>query len=185
MWTVLAEQPLLIAIMIGIVAAALAYGWLQTGDRRIAFSTLGAACLIPVPFVIAGSIITDRERILETIYSTATAVEQNDHETAVSVIADPDVRQRALAELPNFEFHRIRVRNVMIKMIEGSLPAEAEVDIDASVLASQTRGSLKNVRVVRRIILTFQQQHDGTWMVTDYTHLSLNGQADNFTPKRL
>ncbi|QEF99121.1 MraY-like glycosyltransferase [Stieleria maiorica] len=185
MWTILAEKPLLISIMVGGVVAGLLYGWLQTGNKRLGVASLATALLIPVSFYVADSIVTDREKILQAIYATAEAVEQNDHESAVIHIADRATRQRALSELPNYEFHRIGVRNIQINMVTGSLPPEATVDLDASVTASMNRGGVRNIRVPRRVVLTFQQQPDGEWMVTDYTHMPLTGGADGFTPNRI
>lgn len=185
MWSMLAENPLLISIMIGVIVMAMLYGWLQTGNKRVAFAALAIALLIPGAYYLAGSIVTDREKILAAIYATAEAVEQNDHETAVLFIADRATRQRALQELPNYEFHRIGVRNIEITMVAGSYPQEASVDLDASVTASMAKGGLRNVRVPRRVILTFQKQPDESWVVTDYTHLPLTGGTDNFTPNRI
>lgn len=182
MWTIFAENPLLIAIMIAGVVVALVWGWLQTGDKRVALAAFIVALLIPGSYFLSESIVTDREQILDSIYATAEAVEQNDHTSAVMVVVDNETRQRALAELPKYEFHRVGVRNIQIKFVEGSLPREATVDLDASVRLSQVRGSIQNITVPRRVILTFEQQPDGTWAVTDYTHRPLTGAADQFTP---
>lgn len=185
MWTILAEKPLLISIMIGIIVAGLLYTWLQTGNKRVGIAALVISLLIPGSYYLAASIVTDRELILDAIHTTAAAVEQNDHNSAVTVIADPAIRQRALGELPRFEFHRISVRNIRTSMVTGSMPPEATVDLDATVTASLSNGSMRNVTVPRRVILTFQKQPDGSWQVTDYTHMPLTGGADNFTPNRL
>lgn len=184
MWTTLAEQPLLISIMLGIIVAGLIYGWLQTGYKRVALAAGLTALLIPAAYLLSESIVTDREKILDAVYSTAEAVEQNDHESAVVAISDNEIRQRALNELPRYEFHRLSVRNIEINMVEGSLPPEATVDVDASARVSMVKGGMKNVPVLRRVILTFQKQPDDSWKVTDYTHVSMTGQADNFTPNR-
>lgn len=185
MWTILAENPLLISIMIGVVVAGLFYGWLQTGNKRLGIATLCTALLIPAAFYAADAIVTDREKILEAIYTTAEAVERNDHESAMVYVADPATRQRALNELPNYEFHRLTVRNIQIKFVTGSYPLEANVDLDASVTASLSSGTMRDVRVPRRVILTFQKQPDDSWLVTDYTHRPLAGGADSFTPNRI
>jgi hypothetical protein len=184
MWTILVEQPLLVSIMIGVGVIGLFFAWLQSGDKRLAVAGLVAALLIPAEFYLANSVQTDREQILESIYATAEAVETNDHDAAVQIIGDPATRQQALAELPNYVFDRLSVRNVQLRFVEGSYPEEATVDLDASVLASQKRGSLQNIRVVRRVILTFQKQPDETWAVTEYTHMPLTGQPDDYTPNR-
>lgn len=185
MWTIFAENPLMISIMIGIVVIGLLYGWLQTGDKRIAFAALVATLMIPAAYYLADAIETDREKILRAIYTTVRAIEQNDHESAVQVIGDRATRQRALNELPRYEFHRIGVRNIEIRIVQGSFPLEATADLDASVTASLSNGAMKNIRVPRRVILTFQKQPDESWLVTDYTHRPLIGKADNFTPNRI
>lgn len=184
MWSVLAENPLMIAFMVGIVAAGLGYGWLESGDKRFGGSALVVGLLAPVAFFVCSSMETDRKQILEIISSTASAIEQNDHKTAVSVISDSRTRERAAAELPRYDFTRVRAANIKISMTPGSSPPEALVDIDASVVASQVRGPLKHQRVVRRLILTFTKEGD-KWLVTDYEHVSLNGMPDNFSSQRL
>lgn len=185
MWTILAEKPLLISIMVGVIVAGLIYVWLQTGNKRIGLAAVIISLLIPAAYYVAESIVTDREKILDAIYSTAAAVEQNDHESAVVVIGDPAVRRRALQELPRYEFHRINVRNIQINPVKGSYPPEATVDLDASVTASMSKGGMRNVTIPRRVILTFQEQPDKSWVVTDYTHKPLTGGADAFTPNRI
>lgn len=185
MLTIIAEQPLLVSFLIGVVVVGLAYGWLQTGEKRLALGAAGAASLIPVTFLISNLIETDREMIRKVIATTVAAVESNDHEKAAAVIADSKTRQRALAEMPSYDFHSIRARNIQIRFVQGSFPPEAIVDLDASVRASQVRGSIKNASIVRRVILTFQKQQDDRWVVIDYTHVQLNGQPDMFTPQRI
>ncbi len=184
MWTIIAEKPLLLAVMLGIVALGLLYTWLQTGNRRIAAVGIVFALLVPGAFILADQIVTDREKILQVIYRTVEAVENNDHQAAVAAIGIPAVRQQALQELPQYEFTQIRVRNIQIDMVAGSLPPEATADCDASARVSLTRGSIKNVRVSRRVILTFRQEPDDSWIVIDYTHRPLAGGPDTFTPRR-
>lgn len=184
MWTILAEKPLLLAIMIGIVAGGLLYTWLQTGNRRLAIAGILAACCVPATFLIAEQIETDREKILAIIDATIEAVEENDHQAAVAAIADPATRAQALAELPRYEFSNVSVRNIQINMVEGSYPPEATADCDASGRVSMTRGSIKNMHFARRVILTFRQEPDGSWVVADYTHRPLAGGPDGFTPQQ-
>ena len=185
MMTIIAEQPLMLAIMSGIIAIGLGYAWLQTGDKRLAAAAFLVALLVPGSFIIASRLVTDREMIREAVFETAKAVEQNDFESAVLVIEDRALRQRALSELPNYDFQRVGVRNVQIRMVKGSYPPEATVDLDASVTATLVRAGMQTVRVPRRVIITFQQQSDGQWIVTDYTHRPLAGGPDAFTPNRL
>ncbi|TWU04616.1 hypothetical protein [Stieleria varia] len=185
MMTFLAEQPLMLSILLAVTAAMIGYGYLQSGDKRAGIAALVCGLLIPVVWLIAANIQTDREKILTAIDETAAAVQANDAATAVQIISDPAVRTRAEQELPRYDFSRVNVRNVQIQMLEGSFPPTATVDLDASVTASMKSGGLQNVRVPRRVILTFEKQTDGRWLVTDYDHRPLVGGPDAFSPQRI
>jgi len=182
MWTIIAEKPILLGIMIGVVAVGLLFSWLQTGNKPIGIAGLIAALLVPGAFLVADVIVTDREKILNIIYTTVEAVENNDHEAAVARIGVPEIRVRALQELPRYEFTNLRVRNIQITMVTGSYPPEATADCDAAATVSLKRGTVKNMRVTRRVILTFRKEPNETWVVTNYTHQPLAGGPDSFTP---
>lgn len=181
MSTILAESPVMLSIMIGVIAVALLYGWMQSGNRNFGIAGLFTLLLIPVAIYVTSILVTDREQILDVIERTAVAVQANDHQTAAEVISDPETKARALAELPKFTFERARARNIQIRMVDGSDPPEATVDLDAAVTASMARGGMKNVPVVRRLILTFQKQSDDQWRVIDYSHQPPIGGPDGYS----
>ena len=184
MKTIFAEQPLMLSFMIGTIAVALVYVWLQTGKKAIGIGGLACGLLIPVVWMIASSIETDREQIETLIRRTAQAVQDNDHATAVSVIDRLETRQQALAELPRYVFDKVSVGNMTIKIVKGS-PLQADVDMIASVRASDKDGRFNDMRVARRILLTFQKGRDDQWTVVDYNHLPVTGQPDAFSPKNI
>ncbi|MEM0927014.1 MAG: hypothetical protein AAGJ83_13315 [Planctomycetota bacterium] len=181
MGTILAESPLMLSVMIGVLTLALAYGWMQTGNRKVGLAALGTLLLIPAAIYLTHILVTDRERILEVIETTVAAVEANDHETVVQVIIDPATRARALAELPRFRFERARARNIQIRLVQGSDPPEATVDLDASVTVSLVRGGISRQPVARRVFLTFQKQSDDQWRVIDYSHQPPIGGPDAYS----
>ena len=88
MKTILAEQPLLLSIMFGGLGAVLLYSWLQTGNKKLAYSGFPLLLLLPVIWIVADTLETDREIIQSLIDATAAAVEENDHQQAVAVIGD-------------------------------------------------------------------------------------------------
>ncbi|MCD0459599.1 hypothetical protein U8335_21985 [Roseiconus lacunae] len=185
MMTIFAEQPWLISGMIALLVVGLFVAWTNTGEKNLAISGIVIALLIPGAFIVANAIETDREAILRTIETTAAAAEQNDRESVVVVIADRETRQRALNELSSYEFERVRVGNIKIQFVEGSLPLEATVDLDATVRGGLASGRVQGMTIPRRVILTMQKQSDGQWKVIDYTHVSLTGDPDGFTPNRI
>ena len=182
--TLLAEQPLLVSLMLAAVAAALIYGWLQTGKRAAAILGLVAVLLIPAAWGVAENWVTPRERIEQLIYEVADAVEANDHQRALQVIGDPATRARAANELDRFVFDQAKVTKIeSIKLIEGSYPPEADVDLNARVTVSDKSGTVSNYPVVRRLLLKMQQSDDGDWTVVEYQHMPITGQLDAFSTR--
>lgn len=179
MEAMLAEQPLLVSLMLGILAAGLIFGWLQTGKKAAAVAGLVAGLLIPVAWVIASRWETDRERIESLIYEIADAVERNDHAAAVRVIGDPETKAQALQELSNWTFNLAAVNKISsIDIIEGTFPLEA--DVNMSVKVNVTGRGISNRRVPRRLLLKFEQR-DGDWVVTDYRHMPIAGGPDQYS----
>lgn len=183
----LAENPLLLSIILGILAAALIYGWLQTGRKPLVCIGLIAAAFIPIVWVVAENWVTDRERIELLIHEVADAVEANDHDRALAIIGDEATKRQAAGELPQWIFTQADVGGIRsIRIVENTLPLEADVDMTVKVEVSGKRGSIRNLRVPRRLLLTFQKRGPATdpyagWVVTSYRHLPIIGKADGFT----
>jgi len=182
--TLLAEHPLLLSLMAAMMGAVVLYAWLQNGKKLFAGIGFGCLALIPLIWFIATELETDREQIERVIYETAQAVQENDHTRAVMMIGDESTRAQALAELPKYEFDRVKASNITINLVDGSNPPQADVDLIASVVASDKIGRFKNMRVPRRLVLTFQKLGD-QWKVIDYNHMPIGGQPDAFSPANL
>ncbi|MEM6777158.1 MAG: hypothetical protein AAF670_05850 [Planctomycetota bacterium] len=189
MTELIAERPLAVAFMIGLLGVAMLYGWLQSGKRPLAITGLLMLVLAPLAYGISERIVTDRERIEQLIYRTADAVEANDHDAVLALIDDEPTRRQAAMELPRYEFTLADVASIReITILEGTSPLRAEVDMNVKVVVSDRRGSLKNIRVPRRLMLTLQErpgsvdgQREPTWVVTGYQHMPIVGQPDGFT----
>ena len=184
METIIAENPILLSIMIGATGAALIYAWLQTGKYQLGIAGLVTAILIPVVWYVSTNWVTDREQIRNLVYQTAEAVGSNDHELAVQVIGDAKTKSRARAELPRYVFDTVKVSGVEIRMAKGSVPPQADVDINALAIVSARGGQFQNMRVPRRLFLKFQKEDDGQWVVVDYNHTPLNGRPDMYSSRR-
>lgn len=181
MKTLLAEQPILVAIMLGVIGLGLLFGWLQTGKRAAALAGLVALVLIPVSWSVSLRWVTDRELIREAIRSTAEAVERNDRASAVSIIADPRYRELALAELPRFEFAEARVTGERhIRVQEDAFPPTAEADINVRVEVSGRGLGAGRITVPRRLILKFEKFGED-WKVMEYQHRPIVGGPDQFS----
>ncbi len=185
MQTVIAEQPLTMALLLGAIAAVAFYGWLQTGKREALGAALVFLLLIPILWYVSLQWVTDREQIRDAITATAEAVKANDFEAAIAVI-DPrqrDVVDAARADLSRFRFSEARVNKFRsISLVEGSDPPEAEADLSVAAVVSDRRGQISDFRVLRRVILRFRKSDDGRWYVHEYNHLPVIGESDGYSP---
>lgn len=185
MTTLLAEKPLVMSLLLAVLASGFVYAWLQTGKRAAGLSGLLIVGLIPCAWLIAHFWTTDRELIREIIYETADAVEANDADRAVNVIAKSRSQTiaRARAELANYEFTQANVGSIRrISFAPGPTPMQAEVELTVSIIVSARRGQFTNLKVPRRLTLRFEKQPDGTWGVVDYDHGPVIGERDGFSP---
>ena len=181
MVTLLAEQPQHGYLLHATLASGLTIGWFQTRQKAAAAAAVACALLIPVAWFVASRWETDREQIERLVYEIADAVERNDVETAVSIIGDPALQSRARVELNNYTFEMAAVNKIRsIDVIEGTFPTEADVDMSVKVDVSHNRGSFRNVRVLRRLLLRLEKSNDD-WVVTDYRHMPITGQSDQYS----
>jgi hypothetical protein len=187
MESLLAEQPLVTSGLLAFVAIAMIFGWMQTGHRAALAMGALAILLIPTAFFLAASWVTDRERIMDAVKRTAQAVENNDFDTAIKIIA-PQKRDKitaAKADLSRFRFEEARVNKFRtIDFVTGSFPPQAEIDMSVSAVVSDQRGQIRGMRVLRRVILQFEKSADGEWYVVDYNHLPIVGAPDGFSPQQ-
>lgn len=186
MYTLIAEQPVIVAAAVALIAAALVYGWMQTGNRRLLMAAVATSLLVPAEFALASYLHTDREQIREAVVHTAQAVANNDFDEAIKVIepAQRDKIAAAKADLNRFHFDEARVNQFQsIDVFRDSVPLTAEVDITAKVVVSDLRGQFNHFAVPRRIMLKFRKANDGNWYVYDYTHQPVVGGPDGFSPK--
>jgi hypothetical protein len=185
MRNLIAEQPLVMAILLGAVAVAALFGWLQTGKREPLGVGIVFLALIPIAWAVSVRWVTDREQIREAIYATADAVMRNDFDAAVRVIdpTNPHLVAAAKGDLSRFRFTDARVNKFRsVDLIQGSEPPEAEADLSVSVLVSDAGGQFSDYRVLRRLILRFRKSDSGRWYVYGYNHMPVAGQPDAYSP---
>ena len=182
MFRLIAEEPLIVSLMLGAMGFGLLYGWLRTGNKPIALAGLVLVALIPLAWFIANQVETDREQIQRLIYTLADAVEQNDHDSAVTVISDPELEARARLELQNWTFDLAKVTQInKIRVIDDTFPPQADIEMMVKVKVSG-RGSnaIQNAQIPRKLLLTMEKEGDD-WLITEYQHLPIIGGPDKFS----
>ncbi|MAI74526.1 MAG: hypothetical protein CMM01_27020 [Rhodopirellula sp.] len=182
MFRLLAEEPLIVSLMLGAMGFGLLYGWLRSGNKSIALAGLVFVALIPLAWFIANQVETDREQIQVLIYTLADAVERNDHDSAVTVIADPELEARARIELQNWTFGLAKVTQInKIRVIEDTYPPQADIEMMVKVKVSgKGTNAIQNVQIPRKLLLTMEKAGDD-WLITEYQHLPIIGGPDKYS----
>lgn len=182
MFRLLAEEPLIVSLMLGAMGFGLLYGWLRSGNKKIALTGLVFVALIPLAWFIANRVETDREHIQCLLHALADAVQRNDHDTAVAAIANPELEERARRELQNWTFDLAKVTQInKIRVIEDTFPPQADIEMMVKVKVSG-RGSnaIQNAQIPRKLLLTMEKEGDD-WLITEYQHLPILGGPDKYS----
>ena len=189
MWTsLLAERPLVLSLLLGVLACGSLWGWLQTGQRPALAVGLVAFAGIPLVWVIAAYWVTEREQIVALIHEVAANVEANDHERVLAVIGHPQLRRRAETELQNFDFSQATVQRIRrIDVIDGTFPRQADAELLVKVTVVQHGGQLGQITVPRRLMLKLEKRGDAgvpqDWVVIGYQHGPPGGGGDPFSSR--
>ena len=182
MFRLIAEEPLIVSLMLGAMGFGLLYGWIRSGNKPIAVAGLVFVALIPLAWFIANQVETDREQIQRLLYTLADAVERNGHDSAVTVIADAELESRARLELQNWNFELAKVTQInKIRVIGDTYPPQADIEMMVKVKVSG-RGSnaVQNAQIPRKLLLTMEKEGD-EWLITEYQHLPIIGGPDKFS----
>ena len=182
MFRLLAEEPLIVSLMLGAMGFGLLYGWLRSGNKKIALTGLVFVALIPLAWFIANRVETDREHIQRLLHALADAVQRNDHDTAVAAIANPELEERARRELQNWTFDLAKDTQInKIRVIEDTFPPQADIEMMVKVKVSG-RGSnaIQNAQIPRKLLLTMEKEGDD-WLITEYQHLPILGGPDKYS----
>lgn len=187
MLDIISQRPFLLSFILAAFAIAAFWGWMQSGKRAALILASVFVLLIPVGVLVERIWVTDRERLVESIFDAAAALEANDFETVFKYI-DPEAREAlasAKAEVPQYEFHQVSVNQGSFRRIQFNYdlnPPEAIVDFNTKVVVSKRSSQISRVSVPRRLVLRFRKSGD-IWRVVEYTHLPIIGEADGLSPR--
>ena len=175
--TALYESPFL-ALATGIPTCVILIAiWLQTGVHKLLIAAGAVAALTLGLVFLESAVKTPRERIYETIFAIADAVEREDFDTAIGYVM-PDaeiVRSQALNELKKYEIGSISVKsNLLVLLDQTNDPPTAVTGFNVVVKGSAQHLGITNQSVPRYLEVTFQYHRgNDAWYVTSYGHTDI------------
>jgi hypothetical protein len=168
------EQPLIIVALGVAVILGLAAAWSASGRKEWLFGIAAALVLLIAGLVTERLVVTDREAIRATLQQIARDVRSNDRQAVLRHVHStvPELKKKAAAELPNYEFTQCRVTKIhKIDVDRDAEPHSAMVEFN--VIASGTfrqSGFEVTDTVPRWVRLHMLREKDGRWTVVDYEH---------------
>ncbi|HMP80738.1 MAG TPA: hypothetical protein PKD54_14885 [Pirellulaceae bacterium] len=145
--------------------------WFMTKRRWLLYLAVMCAASLVVLVVVERMITTDREQLRRDVRGMAEAVRRNDAEALKAFISDkrPDIRRRADQELQRMTIRDCRVVAEYTMLFDRqSNPPQAKFDFAVHAAADATLGYGFDGSGTVGVILTFEQESTGRWLVTDY-----------------
>ncbi len=173
--TWLYEQPLVIVVIGILLLLGLGIAWSSTGRKELLYAAAAALALVILGLVIERLVTTDAESIRQTLQEIASDVEHNDHRALVRHIAEsaPQIRERAEAEMPNYDFSECRVTRVhKIEVDHATAPKTAIVELNVVFSGDFRHEGLEvsDYTGARWVKLHLAEDKDGRWRIEDYEH---------------
>ncbi len=125
------EDSTYVLIIAAIAAGALIFAFLKTG-RGLYLTWLAAIALLTLALVLLERyVVTDREKIEDTVYGAASALEQNDVEMVVSYLSsNAEALEREV---------RMRMRSMQVQQARI---ADLQIDLGADQSAGQATANI-------------------------------------------
>jgi len=171
--TWLFEEPLYIIIVGAIAVLMLGFAWYQVQWRGLLYAILGVIVLTAAMLGIERAVVTDAERVKDTLHEIARAVERNDiHEVLQYAAAGAkEVRSQASAELPRYHVNEVDIkRNLEVTIDRSQSPPHAIVTFNVVVDGVEQSLHAK-FHVPQFVKMIFVKQNE-KWRVLSYEHWS-------------
>ena len=166
--TWLTEDPTMTIVLGGMVIAVLAVALFKTGRGVFLFAMLGAILVVAALVLVEHLIVTEREKVYQTIFDVAAAFEANDRDAVRSFIA-PQSRQisrDADRLLSIVKIEEVKITDgPQISIDDYTSPPTADVELVAIAYGTSTVGGFRPAPT--RLYVTLRLQ-DGRWLVESY-----------------
>ena len=168
------ESPLSIAVLGFLLVAGLGMSWILSGRKELLYALVAAGLLVAGLLVAERMITTDREAIEAKLNEIAKDVESNSVARVAKHIAAsaPELKSKAQAELPNYQFTEMRVTAVhQVEVNSAADPRTAVVEFNVIGTGTFRVGSDSLTDSIPRWVrLQMVKEKDGEWRVADYEH---------------
>jgi hypothetical protein len=169
------EQPLAIVVLGMLLTLALGAAWSASGRKELLFAMGAALALLIGALVMERMVVTDREAIDATLKQIAHDVKTNNRRALMRHIYSgaPKLKQKADAELPNYEFTECRITKIHLIDVD-SLAEPRSAIVEFNIIAGGNftyEGiSFSDTNIPRWVKLHLVREKDGRWTVQEYEH---------------
>jgi hypothetical protein len=169
------EQPLVIVVLGVLLILGLGAAWSASGRKELLIAIGVALALLVAGLVTERMVVTDQEAIRATLLQIARDVQSNNRQAVARHISSgaPQLKQKADAELPNYDFTECRVTKVFLIDVDRSAEPRSAI-VEFNVVASGTfkyQGDhYSDSGIPRWVKLQLVREKDGRWTLQDYEH---------------
>jgi len=166
--TIFLESPMPV-LAIGVIVEVVLVGFLVGTRRGVLLVPMAAVLLITLAGVLLERlVVTERERVENTLYDAAGAIQDNDADRVRTFVAKngSDVLRRAVYYMNLVEFESIRLHNPRIQINKLTSPPTAVARFDGTARYSDRTGTIPYSYYSSSFRVTLVLEPDG-WKVQD------------------
>jgi len=155
-----------------LVEAALAVAILKTGRGVLLFVMIGVLVAAAGAYAIDVAIVTDEERVRESLYGICYAMEAKD-ERVVKAFIHPEnnkTSQEAIWAMNRGYVESWRLSGLEVVINEVEFPRTATVGFIGKISGRSKDSSEAFTNFPIRFELQFEEQEDGRWLITNHNY---------------
>jgi hypothetical protein len=169
------EQPLVIVVLGVLLILGLGAAWSASGRKELLVALGVALALLIGGLVTERLVVTDSESIRATLLQIARDVQSNDRRAVARHVYSgaPELKKKADAELPNYEFTECRVTkiyNIDVDRLAEPRSAIVEFNVVASGTFKYQGDHYSDSGIPRWVKLHLVREKDGSWTIQEYEH---------------
>ncbi len=184
MWLLEESLPIIIVAVIG--GAILAGAMLQTGRQLFLYLLIGWIGVCSLLLAVEYAIVTDAERIENTVYSLAASLEANDIDGVSQHISNDaaDVKADIESKLRLVRIESVKIKqNLHVSIHRQFTPIIGTARGNVTVTGHLANNEAMDGRFATFIVLKFQLEEDDQWRIVGYQLFDPRGEhAGEITP---